>query len=72
MSASLRFRMVYMTTTASRPHTLPLIAESAEAAARQAETLCALPGWTLLTVKSESLTVDRSPLARMKAIKEKP
>ncbi len=70
MSASLRYRMVYMTAKASRPHTLPLIATSAEAATRQAETLCSLPGWTLLTVKHESRWVDRSPLARMKAIKE--
>ncbi len=69
-AAALRYRMVYMTATATRPHTLPLMAPNAEAAARQAETLCALPGWTLLTVKAESRWVDRSPLARMKAIKE--
>ncbi len=66
-----KYRFVYLTAhDPNRPHTLPLMAPSAEQAARQAETLCALPGWTLLTVKHESRWVDRSPLARMKAIKE--
>ncbi len=63
--------MVYLTASATRPHTLPIIAISAEAAARQAEKLCALPGWTLLTVKSESVTVDKSPLARLNYLKAK-
>ncbi len=59
-----RFRMVYMVPTATRPHTLPLMAPDAHAATRLAETIAALPGWTLLTVKAESRFVDRSPVAR--------
>lgn len=53
-AACLRYRMVYMTPTATRPHTLPLVAPDAAAATRMAETIAAIPGWTLLTVKHES------------------
>ncbi len=67
MTAALRYRMVYMTPTATRPHTLPLVAPDASAATRLAETICALPGWVLLTVKHESRHVDRSPVARGKS-----
>ena len=67
-AAALRYRMVYMTPTATRPHTLPLVAPDAHAATRLAETIASIPGWTLLTVKHESRHVDRSPVARMKAL----
>lgn len=61
----MRFRMIYLTAAApNRPHSLPLIAPNAHDATRLAETLCALPGWVLLTVKHEAPHVDRSPLAR--------
>ncbi len=67
-AAGLRYRMVYIHAAITRPHTLPLVAPDAHAATRLAETIAAIPGWTLLTVKHESRYVDRSPLARMKAL----
>ncbi len=67
--AALRYRMVYLVAhDPNRPHTLPLMAPSAEQATRMAETIAAIPGWTLLTVKAESRWVDRSPLARAKRL----
>ena len=48
------YRMVYIPTTGSNPHSLPLLAPSARDATQLAETLCALPGWVLLTVKPDN------------------